>query len=200
MAAAQRKATWSQQVGLVSKDPQNEEDEELWLFEVGTGPQSSSGWRSASLQEVSGNHALPVKDRSLLLSPPPAGSSALPSATEDDELATSTVAPLPAGRSRASAPATATQQAKPKAKGKAKAKAAPPLVERLAKLRDQIDKEVEDVRSMVKDVGENPMAAEVAQWMQEYATEMATLRATPTHQNDEAGASGAPRHFVHRGW
>ena len=134
----------------------------------------------------------------MLLSPPPAGSSTLPSATEGDELATSTVAASSSCRSRASAPAKANRKAKPNAKGKAKAKPAAPLVERLAKLRGLIDKEVEDVGNMVKEVAENPMAAEVAQWMLEYTTEIATLRATPTHENDEAGISGAPRHFLRR--
>jgi len=192
--AAERKAMWCEEVGLVTKDPQNEEDSDLWLYEVGTGPKSSTGWRSCSSQAVSGGHAPPPKDRPPLLLGHPDGPLRPYAATERNGLCATSAGPLCRGKRRgpATQPAaieTTAPKAKAKAKGKAKGKAkasARPLAERLADLRARIYKEIEAVRNMVKEVAENPMAQEMAQWMDEYTTEMANLTTAPTQQNDEA--------------
>jgi hypothetical protein len=56
---AKVKADWCIQMGLVTKDPQNTEDQRLWLYEVPTSPKSSSGWQASSVREMCSDHAQP---------------------------------------------------------------------------------------------------------------------------------------------
>jgi len=164
-AGAQKKAAWCQQQGLVEVDPQDPADEELWLYEIGTGPRSTSGWQSSSLQEVSGDHAQPR----LLI-----GDS---SSADPNEYAIEMEAAI-----------VPRSIAKAKAKGKAKAKSmAKSAAERLAKLRDQIDTEIRTVRDIIEEVKLEPMADGPVRWMEAYLTEMEQIKTRSLH--DEASTA-----------
>jgi hypothetical protein len=153
---AQVKADWCIQMGLVTKDPQNTEDKRLWLYEAPTGPKSSPGWQASSVQERCGDHPQPQ----LLIG----------NASSRDAGVSST-ATVP--------------KAKAKGKAKAKAKARPTCAaDRILNLRLQIDKEIESMRNMVKEVSVDPMAKDMAEWMENYVTEMQNIKAR--NLDDEA--------------
>jgi hypothetical protein len=159
---AQVKADWCIQMGLVTKDPQNTEDKRLWLYEVPTGPKSSSGWQASSVQEMCGDHAQP-------------------------QLLIGDASSRDAGVSSTATVPKAKAKAKAKGKAKAKAKARPTCAaDRILKLRLQIDKEIEAMRNMVKEVSVDPMAKDMAEWMQKYVTEMENIKGRKL--DDEASA------------